>query len=308
MPPLGIGTWQWGDRLVWGFGADYAESDVEDAFRAAVEGGIRFFDTAEVYGASLSKGLGRSEELLGKANSDVGAHGVDDVQIGSKYFPFPWRWGRRSLLKACRASAARLQTPSIDLYQLHWPLPPRSLELWANALADAIEAGLVREVGVSNCSAAQMRRVQAALRDRGLRLTSNQIEYSLLQRKAERNGILDACRDNGITVIAYSPLAQGWLTGKYGPGRPFSGIRGLRYNRKLAAFGPFLERFEAIATEVDATPAQLALAWAISKGVLAIPGAKNAYQASQNAGALDVTLEDALIDELDRLSERAPRL
>ena len=308
IPPLGVGTWPWGDTWFWGFGRDYDRASVEGAFRAAVGAGVRLFDTAEVYGASLLGGLGRSEEILGDLIADTEGPGAGDVYVAPKFFPLTWRLTRGQLVAACRASRSRLRVDAIDLYQLHWPFGPRSVETWANAMADAHEAGLIRAIGISNCNLEQMQRVQAALDERGLRLASNQVEYSLLERGPERSGLLQACHDAGVALLAYSPLAQGILTGKYGPDHPFTGIRGWRYNRKLRDLAPFLERFEELAEELDATPAQVALAWAIAKGAVVIPGAKNAQQAEQNAGALGVDLEDAHVEELDRLADTAPSL
>lgn len=134
--PLGIGAWQWGDRMLWGFGREYGEADVRRAFEASLAAGIRFFDTAEVYGR------GRSERLVGEF---VRASG-QLVTVATKYFPFPWRWRKRSLIDALRRSLDRLGLKQIDLYQVHWPFPPRSVKTWASALADAVEAGLARAV------------------------------------------------------------------------------------------------------------------------------------------------------------------
>ena len=308
VPPLGVGTWQWGDTWFWGFGTDYDRSSVDGAFYASVDAGVRLFDTAEVYGASLLGGLGRSEEILGELVAATDPQDAPRALVATKFFPLTWRLTRGQLVAAARASRARLRVDAIDLYQLHWPFGPRSVETWADAMADAHDQGVIRAIGISNCNLEQMRRVQGVLSERGLALASNQVEYSLLKRGPERSGLLQACADTGVVLMAYSPLAQGLLTGKYGPDRPLSGIRGWRYNRKLDDLAPFLERFEGLAAELDATPAQLALAWAIAKGTLVIPGAKNADQAEQTAGALGVVLDEGHVQELDRLAEQAPSL
>ncbi len=201
--PIGTGCWAWGDRMLWQYGQGYGEGDVEGAFRASLAAGIDFFDTAELYGR------GESERLLGQF---VKAVPRQTVTIATKFLPLPWRIGRGALVKALRLSLERLQLSQVDLYQVHWPLPP--ITTWASALADAVEAGLTRTVGVSNYSAAHTRQAAAVLAARGVPLASNQVEYSLLQRHIERNGVLDVCRERGVSIIAYSPLAKGLLTGK----------------------------------------------------------------------------------------------
>lgn len=297
--PLGIGAWAWGDRMFWGFGRDYGESDVEAAFQTSLEAGINFFDTAEVYGR------GRSEELLGQF---VRASG-QSVLVASKFFPYPWRLRQGDLLRALRGSLKRLGLNQIDLYQIHWPNPPVSIETWMAGLADAVEAGLVRAVGVSNYNVAQMRRAHAALARRGVALASNQVHYSLLHRQPERDGLLEACREMNVTLIAYSPLAQGLLTGKYTPQSRPPGVRRFRYNRqRLAQVQPLVALLRQIGdAHGGKTPAQVALNWAICKGAVPIPGAKNARQAKENAGALGWRLTEDQVDALDEISEKMGR-
>ena len=132
-------------------------------------------------------------------------------------------------MRALRHSLDRLGLESVDLYQMHWPFPPVSIDTWMDAMADAVQAGLIRAVGVSNYNAEQTRRAHDALAKRGVPLASNQVDYSLLQRKPETNGLLALCKQLNVTLIAYSPLAQGLLTGKYTPQNPPPGLRGRRY-------------------------------------------------------------------------------
>ena len=307
--PLGLGTWQWGDRLTWGYGQGYGEADLEGAFRAALEGGIEFFDTAEIYGR------GRSERLLGRLRAGLGdacvaptgqspAEGVGGPLIATKFFPYPWRLRRGDLRRALRGSLQRLGVKRIDLYQIHWPFPPVPIETWMAALAEAVEDGLVGAVGVSNYSAQQTRRAAAALARRGVPLTSNQVEYSLLRRQVERNGVLETCRQLGVTVIAYSPLAMGLLGGRYSADRRPPGWRGLRYRR----LGPApVDALVGLLREIGGayggkTPSQVALNWLICQGVVPIPGAKNAQQARENAGALGWRLAGDELAALERAS------
>jgi aryl-alcohol dehydrogenase-like predicted oxidoreductase len=294
--PLGVGTWAWGDRLFWGYGrGGYTDVDLESAFQVSRAAGINFFDTAEVYGR------GRSERLLGQFVRDAGDH----VVVATKFFPYPWRWRRAGLLRALRASLNRLGLDRVDLYQIHWPYPPVPIETWMAGLADAVEAGLVRAVGVSNYSPEQTRRAYTALAERGVALVSNQVQYSLLHRGPERSGLLDVCRELNVTLIAYSPLAMGVLTGKYTPSNPPSGLRGRRYKPE------FLEQIQPLVAQLreigqahgGATPAQVALNWVMCKGAVPIPGAKNARQAEENAGALGWRLTGEEVATLDSASE-----
>jgi len=172
-------------------------------------------------------------------------------------------------------------------------------------MADAVAAGKVRHVGVSNFSAAQMRRAHEALARRGVALASNQVHYSLFARAPERNGVRKACRELGVTLIAYSPLALGALTDKYSPDRPPPpGLRRhLPFFRRIGRAMPVVEALRSIGAKHGGTPAQVALQWlAREEDVLPIPGARNAAQARENAGALRVTLDDENLALLDRVS------
>jgi aryl-alcohol dehydrogenase-like predicted oxidoreductase len=292
---MGIGTWAWGDRLLWSYGRDHTDADLEAAYRASLAGGIRLFDTAEFYG------LGRSERLLGQFMRTKGT----PVKVATKFVPFPWRPRRQNLLAALHKSLDRLGLETLDLYMMHVPLPPVPVNTWMEAMADAVEAGLTRAVGVSNYSVRQMRHAHRALARRGLSLASNQVQYNLLRRGPERNGLMDACRELDVRLVAYSPLAQGLLTGKYSPQQPLPGIRGLRFgHRQLAQAAPLIDLLREIGqAHGDSPPAQVALNWVIAKGALPIPGAKNARQAESNAGALTWSLTEAEVAALDAASD-----
>jgi len=299
IPPLGLGAWQWGDRLLWGYGRDYTDADLRAAFDAALAAGVNFFDTAESYGG------GRSERLLGEFIRSSG----NPVSVATKFMPYPWRLQRRHLVDKLRRSLERLGLPRVDLYQVHWPMPPRSIETWADALADAVEAGLTRAVGVSNFNVEQLRRAHATLARRGVALTSNQVEYSLLHRAPERNGLLAACRELNVTLIAYSPLAKGLLTGKYAPGHPPPGLRGRRWRgQALTSIQPLVARLREIGARHGKTPSQVALNWLIYKGAVPIPGVKNAAQVQDNAGALGWSLKPDEVAVLDQASDHKRQL
>jgi aryl-alcohol dehydrogenase-like predicted oxidoreductase len=293
--PLGLGTWQWGDSY-WRFGGEYGQSDVEEAYRTSREAGIDFFDTAEIYGRGIS------ESILGA----LARHDQGTVVVATKFAPYPTRWTARQVGQALDASLKRLGMPRVDLYQIHWPYTLMRIDMLMNALADQVEAGKVRAVGVSNYSARQMQQAHAVLARRGLPLASNQVHYSLLHRAPERNGVLAACRELDVRLIAYSPLEQGILTGKYHHGtRPPGGIRSMRGAYRPSALRsslPLIQRLEAIgAARGGKTPGQVALNWLIRRGALPIPGAKTAAQAAGNAGAVGWDLTDEEFAALDTL-------
>jgi aryl-alcohol dehydrogenase-like predicted oxidoreductase len=292
VPPVGVGTWQWGDRIWWQYGSRYGDAEVRAAYSAAKLGGALLFDSAEIYG------MGKSERLLGLLSRDD-----DAVVVATKFFPFPWRLRTDDLTRALRGSLRRLGGRRVDLYQVHWPSPPRPIEQWVDALARVMTLGLTRSVGVSNYDRPQTVRAAEALRKRGVFLASNQIAYSLLNRSAERNGVLKACTEMGVAVIGYSPLAMGMLSGKYSEANPPPGIRRYRFPRsRLSALSPLISTVRRIAAARERTASQIALNWVICKGAIPIPGAKNAQQAQENCGALGWRLTPDEVAELDEVS------
>lgn len=293
---MGTGAWAWGDRLVWGFGRNYSETDVRQAFDASVAAGVTFFDTAEVYGQ------GRSETLLGEFIKTTD----QPILVATKFMPYPWRLTKNSLLRALKGSLIRLGLAQVDLYQIHNPLPPVNVETWMAAMSLAVQSGLTRAVGVSNYDRSQTQRAYDALIREGIRLASNQVEYSLINRTVEKNGLLRQCQELGVTLIAYSPLGMGLLTGKYSVENMPPGVRSGRYNRRFVErMTPLLTLMKHIGSDhAGKTPAQIALNWVMRKGALPIPGAKNLAQAEMNAGALGWELSDDEVAALDEASDK----
>jgi aryl-alcohol dehydrogenase-like predicted oxidoreductase len=291
---MGIGTWAWGDKGVWGYGQGYDDSDLRQTFLAAVDEGVCFFDTAEVYGNGLS------ETYLGrfiKERPNV------TFYIASKFMPFPWKVSTSHLLQSLKASLKRLDLKQLDLYQIHFPMPFRSIETWMEPLAQAVKEGLVKEVGVSNYSRSQMLRAQDALGKHGVPLVSNQVQYSLVRRKMEFNGVLDECKKSGIKLIAFSPLGMGMLSGKYTPQNPPKGPRRIFYFNQLERIQVLVKRLKEIGeAHGQKTCNQVALNWLLRKGVLPIPGAKSAAQVQENLGALGWRLTGEEMAELDEMS------
>ena len=303
--PLGLGIWQWGDTTTWEYGKGYGEADLKPVYEATLAAGINFIDTAEIYGQ------GRSERLVGQFMRET--HTRDQVVLATKFAPLPWRLPPSRLIHALRASLNRLGLPQVDLYQIHWPYSLFPVETWMGPLADAVDAGLTRAVGVSNFSASQTIRAHAALAKRGIPLASNQVEYSLLQRKPETSGLLRVCADLGVTVIAYSPIGKGALTGKYTPDKVPTGMLRRKYTRNfLARIQPLIAVLREIGQAHDdgngaKSPSQVSLNWLICKGAVPIPGAKNLRQATENFGAVGWRLTDEEVAQLDEMSERVMR-
>ena len=297
--PLCIGTWAWGDKLFWNYGSDYSSEQLQEAFKAAMEAGITFFDTAEIYG------LGLSEEFLGQFMQ----HTAQSVQIATKYGPLPWRFTANSVSEALTASLKRLQTQRVTLYQVHWPFNFfMSQQTLMNALAEEVKRGRIEAVGVSNYSDSQMREAHELLASCGVPLAVNQVRYSLLTRQIESKGILKTAHQLGVTILAYSPLAQGLLTGKYTPDSSNMPSGARRIDPRFSADGlkkiaPVISLLSLLGDKHGRTPAQVALNWLIAQGnVIPIAGAKTAEQVRQNVGALGWRLSEDEVAQLEQVS------
>lgn len=305
--PLGLGCWQFsGGRGLAGRYWEALPPEVEeDIVRVALDGGINWFDTAELYGWGTSESaLSGSLKRLGRKNGDV--------VIATKWWPL-FRFAGH-IRKSIDERLHRLDGFDIDLYQIHQPYSFSSVAAQMNAMADLVEAGKIRAIGVSNFSARAMERASKVLARRGLPLVSNQVRYSLLDRAIEANGVLNAAKDLGLTIIAYSPLAQGILSGRFhdDPGQ-VARLSGPR--KRMTAFSrrglertrPLVEALREIASEYDATPSQVALNWLINfhgHAVVAIPGASRVSQMEDNLGSLRFTLSQEHLARLDGLSSQ----
>ena len=291
---MGLGAWQWGDRVVWQYGHGYSEPDVQQAFLASLNEGIRFVDTAEIYGN------GRSEQLLGQFLRETD----QPILIATKFLPFPWRFGKNAFPRALKGSLGRLGVDRVDLYQIHWPTPLMSIDTMMDGLAECVKSGMTRTVGISNFGQTKMLAAYSALARHNIPLASNQVHYSLLNRTVEKNGTLARCKELGIRLIAYSPIEMGLLTGKYGPESPPPGSRARIYTGLLLKIGPLLKLMTEIGQyHGGKSNTQVALNWVICKGALPISGAKNAEQAQANAGGLGWKLTDEEVVRLDQVSD-----
>jgi aryl-alcohol dehydrogenase-like predicted oxidoreductase len=282
---IGLGTWQFGSRE-WGYGDSYASGAARDIVRRARALGVTLFDTAEAYG------LGKSERILGDALGDERA----DVAVASKIFPvapFPAVVKQRE-----RASARRLQLDRIPLYQIHQPNPVVPDSVIMPGMRDLLDSGAIGAAGVSNYSLSRWQKADSAL---GRPVISNQVHFSLAHPRALDNLVPFAERENRI-VIAYSPLAQGLLGGKYGVDNRPGGVRAINSlfgTENLRRIEPLLQTLRDIAAQVDAKPAQVALAWLLSlPNVVAIPGASSVEQLEFNVAAAGIELSAESRDAL----------
>ncbi len=302
--PVGLGCWQFSQGRGWNkYWPVLPEAEIEGIVAASIDGGINWFDTAEAYGN------GASEKQLARVLQKSGRRPGEFV-IATKWSPLFRR--ASNISSTIDERLACLAPYPIDLYQIHNPASFSSTAAQMKAMAGLVKAGRIKAVGVSNFGAKRMIEAHKILAEAGLVLVSNQVHYSLLKRKIETNGVMDAARGMGISIIAYSPLDQGVLTGRFHDNpalaKNISGVRKWRgfYREKfLEKSRPVIEALKEIGARHAATPAQVALNWLFSaqgETVVVIPGATKTAQAASNAGAMSFALSADEIDHLGRVS------
>ena len=303
--PIGLGVMEFaGGGGLMGFAFPQIGQDEKNAIvKAALDGGINWFDTAELYGSGVSEtSLSTALKAAGKKD--------DEVVVATKWWPL-FRTAR-NIPRTIQDRLRFLDGYSIGNYMVHQPYSFSSPEAEMDAMADLVEAGKIRSVGVSNFNPKQMRRAQQALQKRGLPLAVNQVQYSLLDRSIERNGILDTAQELGVTIISYTPLGSGLLTGKYHKNpellqkKPW--FWRMRLKNGVDKTRTLVSALDEIGAKYDATPAQVALNWVINSHgdtVVTIPGATKVHQAEESGGAMKFKLSE---DELARLNELSSKL
>lgn len=290
-----VGTWAWGDRPYWNYGTSIVGPDqVVETFLEATDAGLDFFDTAEVYGE------GESEKILGW----LAVKSERKIRVATKFGLLPGRPGAQVLRRALEQSLLRLRRTSVELYQIHWPdRQMASIESLMDALAVVQEVGLCASVGVSNFSAEELLRAHKVLQRRGMRLASNQVRYNLLDRSPETNGVLSACRQIGATLLAYSPLSQGILTGKYDSRNLPSGRRGKEpwfSATQLEAARGLLAVLHTVGTNHGKSAGQVAVRWLCQQpGVVPIVGLTSKEQAREAAEVLSFQLEERELADIE---------
>jgi len=276
VPALGVGTNRWDDN-------ESDQARLRDTLAAALDVGMGFFDTAEGYNA------GRSETALGEATREDGR----PVLLASKFAPLPSRVTAAQFGSALDGTLERLGRHSLDLYYLHFPHRLLGVGVWMRAMGRAVKAGKIRAVGISNCNAAQMRKAADVLARYGVPLAANQVQYSLLHRKPETDGVLDACRRTGVALVAYEPLGGGAVSSA-----------SLSGSGRLA----LADTLREVAAARSATAAQVALAWLLKRDdhVIPIPGATRPEHIRENSGALSLELSEEELARIDRVSAPTP--
>ncbi|MBE0336332.1 aldo/keto reductase [Paenibacillus sp. 23TSA30-6] len=311
LSPLGLGCWQFsnGKGIVGKFWPVLRREDIRQIVQTSLEGGVNWFDTAEAYGG------GQSEQLLAGTLNEIGGPLAEQANIATKWWPAFRTAG--SITATIDERIRHLDQRTIHLYQVHSPYSFASVGAVMNAMAKLVGQGKIKYVGVSNFSAQQIREADRVLREHGLRLVSNQVKYSLLDRRIEQNGILDTAKELGVAIIAYSPLMQGILSGKFhnnpslvksikGPRKWTTAFRdsGLRRSK------PLIETLEQLAQQYNVTPTQIALNWLINahgENVFAIPGASKVHHAVENVKAMQFTLTAGEIEMVSHVSNQVLR-
>lgn len=301
--PIGLGVMQFsggGKGFMGRMFRSLTTQEMNAIVKAALEGGINWFDTAEAYGS------GQSEHGLSAALKAAQVRD-DEVVVATKWFPILRTAG--NIPKTIDTRLHYLDGYTIDLYMVHQPWGFSSPETEMEAMAGLAEMGKIRSVGVSNFSADNMRRAHNALQDRGLTLAANQVHYSLIHRNIETNGILETAKELGITIIAYTPLGYGLLTGKYHKNpellRKSMPFRRIMLNRNLERTRPIVDALEEIGSQYAVLPGQVALNWLVNflgDSIVAIPGATRFEHAQQSSGAMEFTLTDEELNRLDEVS------
>jgi len=296
--PIGLGAWQFSNYRLGPFSTwqPMDPNTINEVVATALEHGINWFDTAELYG------FGRSERALAAALQHI-KQTNGTIRIATKWSPLLRT--ARSIERTIDRRLDALSPFAIDLYQIHFPAALSSIEAQMDAMAKLMKAGKIRSIGVSNFSASQMKRAEAQLQTHGLTLASNQVPYSLLNRRIESNGVLDTAKALGVTIIAYSPLEQGLLTGKFHDrpeqleSRPFNRRQSLR--KGLETSRTLIDVMRPIAAAHSASLTQVALNWLIQVpggNVVAIPGATKVHHVIDSAGAMSIALSK---DEWEQL-------
>jgi len=304
LPGIGVGTWAWGNRLVWDYDPSRDDGLLPGTVQAAIRAGVRLFDTADSYGTGALEGC--SERLLGAAVAQ--SPPPPEVIIATKLAPYPWRLGRRAFDRPLAASRCRLQG-RLDRVQLHWSTAryaPWQEDALLNGLADLVLGGVVRELGVSNMGPRRLRRWHGRLQRRGVRLCSVQVQLSPLCRDAlAPDGVLSVCRELAIEGLGYSPLALGLLSRRWSLRDSLpTGLRGLLFRRLLPGLEPLQDLLAELARSHGSTPTAVCLNWCRAHGALPIVGLRRPEQVAAIADALGWSLPAAEREAIDGLAAK----
>ena len=296
IPKIALGAWSWGAGAAGGdqvFGNHLFEEELKPVFEKAMECGLNLWDTAAVYGG------GTSERILGNFVKNVRR---DSVILSTKFTPQIAGSSPDAMQEMIDGSKERLHTDVIDVYWIHNPM---DIEKWTPDLIPLAKNGQIKTIGVSNHNLMEIKRANEILAAEGLKISAVQNHYSLLHRSSERAGILDYCKENGITFYSYMVLEQGALTGRYSEENPFpeGSERAEAYNLHLKELSALIDELKIIGTRFDASPAQVATAWAIAKGTLPIIGVTKVRQVEEASKAAQIELTADEISRLERFGD-----
>lgn len=298
LPSIVLGTWSWGTGAVGGdqvFGNNLTSENLKPVFDTAMKSGLNAWDTATVYG------MGASEDILG---TFVKGYPREEVYISTKFTPQIAPQSPYAVKEMLDASLKRFDTDYVDMYWIH---NPADVEKWTPGLIPLVKSGKVKQVGVSNHNLDQIKRVAEILSTEGMHLSAIQNHYSLLYRSSEKAGILDYCRENGIDFWAYMVLEQGALSGKYDARNllPEGSMRGGTYNPLLPQIEKLVEAMRNIGRKYNASPAPIALAWAIAKGTIPVIGVTNSAQVEDAVKATKIKLNEEEINSIEQAADSA---
>lgn len=297
MPRVALGAWSWGAGMAGGdqvFGNHLGEEELKPVFDAAMRCGLNLWDTAAVYGE------GSSERILGNFIKDVPR---EQIIISTKFTPQIAGDSPNAMQDMLNGSKARLHTDSIDVYWIHNPF---DVEKWTPKLIPLAKSGQIHSIGVSNHNLSELKRAEEILGAEGLHISAVQNHYSLLHRSSERAGILDYCKQKGMTFYSYMVLEQGALSGNYDHSHPFpeGSARAASYNNSLPELEALIKEMRSIAAAHEATVAQIATAWAMAKGTLPIIGVTKATHVEDAARAATIDLAPREILRMEELGEK----
>lgn len=294
LPKIAMGAWAWGDTEGY-FGNTMTGEEFRPIFDAAMKAGMNLWDTATAYSN------GESEKILGGFVNDAGR---ENVIVSTKFTPQMAGIYDNNVEKMCEASLARMDMDYFDIYWIHNPVGAPE---YTKQLISLLQNGKVKSVGVSNHNLAQIKEADEILKAAGYRVSAVQNHYSLMNRSSEESGILDYCKENGIVFYGYMTLEQGALSGKYDKENPFPDG-----SARANVFNPLLEKIEVITAELKkvaavhgVSPAQIATAYAVNKGVLPILGVTKLYQVEEAVQTADIILTGDEIAALETAADRS---
>lgn len=291
LPKIAMGAWAWGNDGT--FGDHYEADDLKDVYETAMKSGLNLWDTAFVYG------MGTSEKILGELTKGTPS---DDLILSTKFTPQCDDGTTEPMLHMLEGSLANLHTDAIDIWWIHNPM---DVEKYTPMLIPLAKKGLIKEIGVSNHSLAEIKRAYEILKEAGLKVSAVQNHFSLLNRSSEESGILEYCKENGIVFYAYMVLEQGALSGKYDMAHPFpeGSARADVYNPMLKEIEKLRDVVKQISDNHGISVAQTQIAWAIAKGTLPIVGVTKVHHVEDAATVASITLLDKEIALMEKTAD-----